>query len=512
MRPVVVGGFAGTGKSTVGALAARALGVTFTDTDDVVAERSGAASAGEAFARLGEGAFRAMERDALRDAIERGGVIATGGGALTARSVRHEVLERATVITLEADAATILSRVRPGTRPLLDAPDAARRVEELLEARRDAYAEAHFHVRTTDRAPAEVAEAIVRRADDRSVVVPLGARTHRYRVVAGRPEALAEEIGALAPTGLVVVTDAAVHRARKAHLERALAAIEAPVLTTVVLPEGEVHKNAAAANVVWDAALGAGADRHAVVLAFGGGVVGDVAGFAAATLLRGVRWVQAPTTSLAMVDASIGGKTGFDHTTGKNLVGAVHQPSAIVADLAHLETLSPRHGVAGLAEVVKVGLATDASLLARATGAIDEALLYAAASAKIRVVRVDEFESGVRAVLNLGHTVGHALETHGRFERHLHGEAVALGLLAELDATTRLGLTAPDVPGAAREALGHLGLPTAIDRAFVEAALHHVWGDKKRVGRALSLPVVRAIGRWSLERMDVDTFLHALRG
>src|SRR5581483_9972346 len=194
---------------------------------------------------------------------------------------------------------------------------------------------------------------------------------------------------------------------------------------------------------------GGGVDRDALVVAFGGGVVGDLAGFAAACLLRGVRFVQAPTTLLAMVDSSVGGKTGFDHPAGKNLIGAFHQPSAVVADLAHLRTLPARERTAGLAEVVKIAVATDGALLDRverdaaALGRGEAGALLPvvreAIAAKIRIVRDDEREAGARALLNLGHTVGHALEAHGGYAALLHGEAVALGLIAEMSAAAALG-------------------------------------------------------------------------
>lgn len=511
MRPLVLGGFAGSGKSTVGALVARRLGAPFADTDELVARRAGK-PVQEAFRALGEGAFRAMEREELLGAVDRGGVVAAGGGALLARDLRHEVLERATVITLRADARTLASRVTPGTRPLLDAPDVARRVEELLDTRRDAYAECHFRIDTASRTPEQVAAEIAGVADDDSIAVPLGARTHRYAIVMDAPGRLAAAVDALGPSGVVFVTDARVNRARRAYLDRVVRALRAPLIATVVLSEGELHKNAGAAGVIWDAALGAGVDRRGVVVALGGGVVGDLAGFAASTLLRGLRWVQAPTTSLAMADASIGGKTGFDHATGKNRVGTIHQPSAIVADLAHLETLGARHRAAGYAEIVKLALATDRSFLAALGEALDAPTLARAALGKIRIVRVDENEDGARVVLNLGHTVGHAVEAHGRYERFLHGEAVSLGLMAELAATERMGLTRPGVVAAAREALERHGLPVVIDRATLEGALHHVWGDKKRVGRTLSLPVVHDVGSWSVERVDVAAFERAVLG
>ncbi|MGH7271456.1 MAG: 3-dehydroquinate synthase, partial [Polyangiaceae bacterium] len=252
----------------------------------------------------------------------------------------------------------------------------------------------------------------------------------------------------------------------------------------------------------------------------GGGVVGDLAGFAAASLLRGVRVVQVPTTLLAMVDSSVGGKTGFDHAAGKNLLGAFHQPSAVVADLGHLVTLPPRDRLAGMAEVVKIALATDLSLLEvlerqavlLARGDLDTLLPIVRASidAKIRIVREDERESGRRALLNLGHTVGHAVEAHGGYARWLHGEAVSLGTVAELRATTALGWTAAGLTDRAVALFSSLGLPTVIDRAELSAAWPFVASDKKRDREAVRLPVVTAAGRAHVERVSLRVLRDAV--
>ena len=241
------------------------------------------------------------------------------------------------------------------------------------------------------------------------------------------------------------------------------------------------------------------------MVGFGGGVVGDLAGFAASALLRGLRSVLAPTTLLSMVDASVGGKTGFDHPTGKNMLGAFHQPSGVVVDLAHLSTLPARERTAGLAEVVKIALGVDAPLMDALEGDLaaiaagDQGALAPivrrAVEAKVRVVRDDEREAGMRAVLNLGHTVGHALEAHGRYRKYLHGEAVALGMLAELAAGVRFGWTPPVCSSNERGTpLEQLGLPTRLSRAEVAASLGFVGADKKRVSSRIRLPVVGVAG------------------
>jgi 3-dehydroquinate synthetase len=267
----------------------------------------------------------------------------------------------------------------------------------------------------------------------------------------------------------------------------------------------------ATVGAIWDAALGAGVDREAVVLAAGGGVVGDLAGFSAGCLLRGVRFVQAPTTLLSIVDASVGGKTGFDHPAGKNLIGVFHQPSAVVADLDHLTTLPARQRAAGLAEVVKIAFARDAKLLDRleadasalARGDLDalRPIVRAAIQAKIEVVRDDERESGVRALLNLGHTVGHALEAHGGYARWLHGEAIALGTIVELRATEALGWTPAHLAERAAALFDALGLPTAVAHDEIAASWPFVVSDKKRSRDALRLPVVTRPGEAHVERV-----------
>jgi shikimate kinase/3-dehydroquinate synthase len=233
-----------------------------------------------------------------------------------------------------------------------------------------------------------------------------------------------------------------------------------------------------------------------------------------------VRFVQAPTTLLSMVDASVGGKTGFDHPTGKNLIGAFHQPSAVVADLAHLTTLPARQRAAGLAEIVKIALARDGALLDRleadapalARGDIEalSPIVRAAIQAKIRVVRDDERESGVRALLNLGHTAGHALEAHGGYERWLHGEAIALGTIVELRATAALGWTPAALVERTSALLASLGLPTAVSRDEVAAAWPFVSSDKKRTRDSVRLPVVTGAGEAHVERVRLTELKEAV--
>ena len=522
MRTIVLSGFMATGKSTVGPLVAARLGVPFVDTDDLIAREAGRPIP-VLWREEGEGAFRARESALvakLLDDPERR-VIAFGGGTVTVRATRRMALDRALVVTLSATPETILARVEDvASRPNLAIGNPLERARELLEQRAEAYAECHLALATDGVDPDLLADNVIALAARDPLVVPLGARTYTIDVCNDEPTRLTDAIARLGPSSVLLVTDANVQRARGAVVEAALAPLALPG-TRVTLSAGERHKTLSNVGVIWDAALGAGVDRDALVVAVGGGVVGDLAGFAASALLRGVRFLQVPTTLLAMVDASVGGKTGFDHPTGKNLIGAFHQPSAVVADLAHLRTLPARERVAGLAEVVKIALTCDADLLAllereaRALVEGDVAALLpvvrAAVLAKIRIVRDDERESGARALLNLGHTVGHALEAHGGFSRYLHGEAVALGTVAELAAAEALGLTPSAIVQRARALFVSLGLAVVVPRAELLASWPFVASDKKRVRGALRLPVVTAAGVAHVERIPLPDLERVLR-
>jgi shikimate kinase / 3-dehydroquinate synthase len=522
MRPVVLSGFMATGKSTVGPRLAARLGVPFLDTDAEL-ERIAGRSVPDLWRDEGEAAFRAREgalvATLLSDPAPR--VIAFGGGTVTTPSTRRYALDRAMVVTLTASPEAIAARVGElALRPnLAVGGDPVARARELLQQREAAYAECHLCLSTDALEPDAIVDAVVSLIDRDPLLVPLGSRSYRVDVCVDAPARLTDAIARCTPSSLVLVTDSNVHRARGAVLEAGLRPLRARI-TRVTLPPGESHKTLASVGTIWDAALGAGVDRDAVMVAAGGGVVGDLAGFAAACLLRGVRFVQVPTTLLAMVDSSVGGKTGFDHAVGKNLIGAFHQPSAVVADLGHLATLPPRERAAGLAEVVKIALATDARLLeplelhAGALAAGDTAALVpvvrAAIDAKIRVVRDDEREAGPRALLNLGHTVGHAIEAHGGYARWLHGEAVAIGTVVEMRATAALGWTPPALVERSIALFAALGLPTHVDRAELTASWPFVGSDKKRAGDSVRLPVVTAAGESHIARVGLAALRDAV--
>jgi shikimate kinase/3-dehydroquinate synthase len=523
MRHLVLSGFMATGKTTLGPRVAAELGLPFVDTDDVIAARAGKPVA-ELWRTEGEAAFRLLEARVLTEllALREPHVLSFGGGAVTSDAVRRMAHARAFVVTLEASPEAVLERVGDAsTRPHLATENPRARIDALLRDRAAAYAESHARIATDQLSPAEAVRAIVRAHARDAVLVPLGKRSYLVEVVNDDPLCLREALEELDPTRVVVVTDALVERACGAYLKAALSSLAVPV-NLVALPAGEQHKTLASAQVLWDSALGAGADRRSLYLGFGGGVVSDLAGFAASTLFRGVRLVTAPTTLLAMVDAAVGGKTGIDLAAGKNLVGTIHQPSRVVCDLAHLKTLPARERTAGLAEIVKIALLRDEELFAeleakteRLTQGDLEALLpivRRALELKAQFVADDETDTGVRTLLNLGHTVGHALEAHGGFSRWLHGEAVALGMVVELRAAEKLGLTDGKVSAAAEKLLASLGLPTQPGASDLKGAWRFTEQDKKRAGASLDWPIASRVGAGRVVRIAAEKLREAILG
>jgi 3-dehydroquinate synthase len=280
-------------------------------------------------------------------------------------------------------------------------------------------------------------------------------------------------------------------------------------VTTLALPEGEAHKNSQTLSLVFDHLLATGCDRKTVIFALGGGVVGDIAGFAAACFMRGVPFVQVPTTLLAQVDSSVGGKTGINHPLGKNMIGAFHQPLRVICDLDSLASLPARELSAGLAEVIKYGPIADAQFLHWIENNIDalmardvRALAHAvrrSCEIKAEVVGEDERESGRRAILNFGHTFGHAIEAGLGYGQWLHGEAVGCGMVMASELSAQLGL----MPHAFVERMARLieraGLPVQGPALGLERYLELMRGDKKSVGGEIRFVVIEDIGRAAMQ-------------
>jgi shikimate kinase/3-dehydroquinate synthase len=389
-RHVALIGFMGAGKSTLGMVAAQKLGRRFIDLDREL-ERSMQQSIPELFEQRGEAEFRLLEREATVQALcnERPAVLALGGGAVETPSIRKTLKERALTVLIEVDPQTAWTRVGGSPRPL-------------------AKDEGAFHALFGRRKPIylEAADAVARDTDD--IVLAAAGIEVEHGSFARLPE--------LVPEGEVeVIGDAVVLGLHRPPLD-------APVHA---LRDGEEAKSLGAVERLWrEFRLG----RSGTIVALGGGCTTDAAGFAAATYMRGIRWIAVPTTLVGQVDAAIGGKTAVNLPEGKNLVGAFHWPERTVIDPALLETLPESEHRAGMAEVVKTGLLAGEPLWELE---IDE-LVRRCAAYKAAVCLRDPHEQGERAVLNLGHTFAHALEAAGDYRRLSHGEAVALGLLAAL--------------------------------------------------------------------------------
>jgi shikimate kinase / 3-dehydroquinate synthase len=470
-RALVLIGFMGAGKSTVAVELAGALGVTPLDSDLLLEERFGHSVARE-FELHGEASFRAAEEELvcklLGDAGRRD-VVALGGGSVSSERVRAALADHLTVL-LDVDPAVAWERVRA-------AKDGA---ERPLARDRDAFLALH----------AERAALYEELAD--AVLLWASTASGDYPVFVGRGLLREDRLAGVWPldrsrSRRFCVSDEIVSGL---YLDRL-----GELSGTIAIPPGEKHKTLASAERVWHELAAIGMTRADHLVALGGGVVGDLAGFCAATYQRGVPVVQIPTTLVAQVDSAYGGKTGVDLPEAKNYVGVYHQPAGVLVDPDTLETLPAGELAAGWVEVLKTALIAGGALWERvsvATGCeVDEHTIIACARTKLAIVSDDERDAGRRQVLNLGHTVGHAIETATGYARYRHGEAVGLGLLAALRLS---GLD--DLRVQVRELLLARGLPVTLDGADVdvEEIVAATARDKKRVGAHVPFVLLHAPG------------------
>jgi shikimate kinase / 3-dehydroquinate synthase len=481
LKPALVFvGFMAAGKSTAAREAAAALGVPADDTDALLEAKLGQPIEAY-FDANGEAAFREQEAELATSLLRTadGGVIALGGGALQSDVVRAE-LDRHTVVLVDIDLETAWARAHDHGRPL---------------ARDRADFEARYHAR----APVyeQVANAVVpgsrtssvRRALPALQSIPDGQRLIWAAAASGDYPVW---IGPLdtSPWPMqgrrIVISDETVAALHGARVPDAQGSIE--------IPPGEEHKTLATAERVWHALVAQGATRADHVVALGGGVVGDLAGFCAATYQRGIGVVQVPTTLVAQVDSAYGGKTGVDLPEAKNYVGAYHQPLAVLTDPALLRTLPSAELAAGHAEVIKTALIAGGPLWDRVARGepLDEPMIAACVRTKLRVVAADERDGGARQVLNLGHTVGHAIETATGYARYRHGEAVGLGLLAALRLSGQDALRE-----LVAELLANAGLTTHLHDVDPQEVAAATARDKKRTGESVPFVLVEAPGRVS---------------
>jgi shikimate kinase / 3-dehydroquinate synthase len=503
---IILVGLSGSGKSTVGRLLARQLGLPFVDTDDALARRAGR-SIPHIFATDGEQRFRALETAAVRDAL-RGppAVVSLGGGALLSAETRIRCAQHC-MVWLDAAPSVLAARVAPRgdtqSRPLLAGADPAARLADLLAQRRPYYAQAHLRLDASPSADEVVRAA--RRALARFVApvrqtltIPTSATPQRqsYDVVTGR--GILTQLGPmvherLAARRVFVVSNSVVWPLAGGLLEEALGG-DVAIAAVRQAPDGETTKTVAQAEQLWTWLAEQGAERRDPVIAFGGGVTGDLTGFVAACYVRGVPFVQIPTTLLAQVDSSIGGKVAVDHALAKNMIGAFKAPELVVVDTALLASLPPEQVAAGWAEVLKHGVILDAGLFGLMEDQAEQLndlapqltldVVRRSLAIKARVVEEDEFEQGTRMLLNYGHTLGQAIEAATGYRRYLHGHAVSLGMVAAGWIAVQLGLLPEPDLRRIEGVLSRLRLPVRLSGVDPQAVLAAMQRDKKvRQGR-----------------------------
>ncbi|HJU99570.1 MAG TPA: bifunctional shikimate kinase/3-dehydroquinate synthase AroKB [Burkholderiaceae bacterium] len=543
MQNVFLVGLMGAGKTTIGRILARKLGLKFIDSDHEIEARTGA-SIPWIFEIEGEQSFRRREAEVIRElTAQQGIVLATGGGAILNPDSRAYLKARGTVIYLRASVNSILARTaHDKNRPLLQTADPRRKLEELMALRDPLYQEVAHMVIDTGRpnvqsmvqtiltelegqacqaAPDCVTQAEPSMSEQTTILLNVDLGERSYPIAIG-PQLLHD--GALLARHVggrkvAIVTNTTIAPLYLARLEEQLRAAGKDV-SSIVLPDGEEHKNWASLMHIFDTLLANKADRKTTLVALGGGVIGDLTGYAAASYMRGIDFIQVPTTLLSQVDSSVGGKTGINHPLGKNMIGAFYQPRAVIADTATLETLPDRELSAGLAEVIKYGAIIDAPFfdwieanIAKLVARDKAALAYAIARSceiKADVVRQDEREGGLRAILNFGHTFGHAIEAGMGYGQWLHGEAVGCGMVMAADLSHRMGLVDAATVERVRALVAAAGLPVKAPDLGVARWLELMEVDKKNEGGAIKFILLKPLGAPSITNAPQELLLATL--
>jgi shikimate kinase/3-dehydroquinate synthase len=499
-RSIFFTGFMATGKSRIGSLTAASLGWKFFDTDRLVEERAGK-TIPEIFAEQGEPAFRAMEAEVLREICEGGPMVAAlGGGTLLSPGALDLVRRTGVLVNLYAKPEVILERVnrKQDSRPLLAGLDDTAKLDKIktmLAERKPVYDLADFRFESGEDTPHH---SITRRIIHRLQVeqldplwVELGTRRYPIYIgedLSGHADAIADKVGC--PRQSVIASDQPIRAAQGPMLEQLRHALRGA--SVFYWRGGEQEKTLASVHKLVTWMLRKNCSRNTTLFAVGGGVTGDMAGFAASIFMRGIDFVQMPTTLLSMVDSSVGGKTGVNHPLGKNLIGAFHQPRAVIISLSALSTLPHGEFLAGLAEVAKYAVIRDnglfndlhdhaADVLAKDPETLRR-VIRTSCAIKAEVVGRDEFEreEGGRAILNYGHTFGHAFEYLAGYRDLPHGLAVALGMRCAARLAVRLGMLAPEDEARQNALLDRLELPRYFrGRYDAEKAWEATGRDKK---------------------------------
>lgn len=526
-RSIVLVGIMGSGKTSVGKRLAARLGLDFADADHEI-EAAAGMSVAEIFARNGENYFRDGERRVIARLLdEKQRVLATGGGAFMNERTREKIAACGVSIWLNADIDVVMKRVRKrNNRPLLQTPDPEGTMRRLMDERYPIYRLADFAVLSNEGPHETAVNAIIQalttglakpgRGDRAHVKVALAGREYDILIGPRLVSEAGEHISRLAPNAAcAIITDENVARH---HLEPLRASLDKFGIrhAQIVLPPGEETKSMEYFSRVCDEIIAARMERGDLVIALGGGVIGDLSGFAASCVRRGMRFVQIPTTLLSQVDSSVGGKTAINSKHGKNLIGAFYQPALVLADTGTLATLPEREFRAGYAEVAKYGVINDLhffewletnwrNIFAR--GPELTQAIRTSCAAKAEVVERDETEQGDRALLNLGHTFGHALEALLKFDgaRLVHGEGVAIGMACAMRFSAWLGHARGQDAERVATHLQATGLPVRIkdipDWDFsADQILDAMHQDKKVQRGALTFILARAIGQSFIAR------------
>jgi 3-dehydroquinate synthetase/shikimate kinase len=494
LHGIVLSGPPGVGKSTIAPAAAARLGLDALDLDDVIRERERESSA-DIIRTRGEAAFRDVERAAIAS-IDRPAVIALGGGTLTHGPSRRAARRKGPVLALSADEAVLEARLsKGGDRPLL-----AGGLSSLLSSREKTYRAVDRRVDASGSVDV-VANAVVEAARDLILVTATIGDTDS-RILVGRDlaEACAGAIASLDPKRpVLLVLDEGVPAEVRARYVGAIRSVASSV--EISLEGGESVKSWNRLGTLLEQALAEGCGRQSVVVGIGGGAVCDLTGMAASLLGRGAPVVLVPSTLLAQVDASVGGKTAVN-LGGRNLIGTFHPASDVLIDVALCESQREADYRSGLAELVKMAVIADAPLFDAivAEGRATVSYVGRSVAHKARIVETDPRETGLRKILNLGHTLAHALETASQFGMR-HGEAVAIGLAAVARFSALRGWLASTERDRILEGLARLNLPTYAPHDLLVEAGRHIKADKKGTTDEIDLIAIRAVGNVTIERL-----------
>ena len=525
-KNIILIGFSGTGKSDVGEHVAKLLRWEFLDIDSEI-ERVSGKTVPEIFAQDGEAHFRKLEHEVLKETCDRSlVVISTGGGAVMDNLNVTTMMDRGTVICLEAKPETIYNRLLRydgpvGTiRPLLNTPDPMERIKQLKAFRQSHYSISHWTIHTDNLTISEVCQEVVRgwhfcrrgHAEDTAVdnnddlACEVVTSTNYYPIHVGR--GLLGSVGKLmCQAGIeghtYVISDSLVHPLYGSAVEKNLRASGLKT-SSLVVPAGEGTKSLGSAMNIYDWLVKNRAERKDTIVALGGGMIGDLAGFVAATFMRGISLVQVPTTLIAMVDSSIGGKTAVNHPEAKNSIGVFHQPRLVVADVETLSSLPARELTSGWAEVIKHALILDehgiplleenAVRLKSLDQQVISKVIKRSAAIKARVVSQDERETGQRTLLNYGHTIAHGIETATNYEGYLHGEAVAIGMVGAGEISKRCGLLSDDNVIRQKEILEQFGLLVSCPGIDPKDVMKAMEMDKKVRGKKIRWVLLSYLG------------------